>query len=165
MTAKELIARLWGPGINSQSRAGHLVELTAGTDAATFWEVFQMCWSTCDDTWRWQRDLLTLLRRHQPFEAHATEDHRAFLQSLPDPVRLYRGATRLRTRGMSWSTDRAVAEAFARGHRGITLTDAVTVEANVPLSSILAVDLSREEAEVLVDPRRLPKRIERAAEN
>jgi hypothetical protein len=74
-------------------------------------------------------------------------------------IAVYRGCSRRRTRSISWTTNRAVAERFAHGHRGIPVPDAVIAEALVPKASILAVDSSRGEMEVLLDLVKLPKRL------
>jgi len=57
-------------------------------------------------------------------------------------------------RGLSWTTDLEVARGFAAGKRGVnrhpTLASAV-----IPKEHVLALFLSRQEQEVIVDPRRL----------
>jgi hypothetical protein len=69
---------------------------------------------------------------------------------------IFRGApTATRGRGMSWTTDRGVADWFRDRwiDRGVR---ASTWQVNVPPSAVLAFDDERDEAEVIVDPDRLP---------
>jgi non-ribosomal peptide synthetase component F len=47
-----------------------------------------------------------------------------------------------------------VAEGFARGHRGIVVSDPVIATAQVYKRDILAIFIERKESEVLIDPRR-----------
>jgi len=81
----------------------------------------------------------------------------AFYDSLPDEVAVYRGCSRPRMSAISWTTDRQVADIFARGHRGIRVPDPVIASAVIPKSAIFTVVTSRNESEVIVDPRRLRK--------
>ncbi len=82
-------------------------------------------------------------------------DARGFFDSLPDLVTIYRGCNRSRVRGISWTTDRAVAEAFWRGHRNIRWPDPVLAEAFVPKEAVFAPFVGRQESELVIDPRRL----------
>jgi hypothetical protein len=59
---------------------------------------------------------------------------------------------------MSWTLDRKVAEAFARGHR-VLVDDPVVAEAVVEREAVFAVLHERQESELLIDPRRLRKLI------
>ena len=68
---------------------------------------------------------------------------------------MHRGCSRPRVRGVSWTTDRAVAKTFARGHRGIRLPEPVVATAMVPKAAIFATFTERNESEIVLDPRRL----------
>jgi hypothetical protein len=69
-------------------------------------------------------------------------------------VKVYRGTSRVRAAGISWTTSKDVAEAFARGHHGIVVPDPVIATAQVDKRDILAILVERKESEVLIDPRR-----------
>ena len=96
-------------------------------DAKVFWPAFLDAWPNCDDTWPWQKHLLEVLGwfgLEWPGSEFLEPDAHAFFDFLPDPVTIFRGCSRPRVRGVSWTTDKAVAEAFACGHRGIRFQDA-----------------------------------------
>lgn len=156
LTAQGIINIIWGPGINSEDRAHHLLALLKRAETSVFWGAMQMCWPTCDDTWTYRREFVKLLRQHQPFAAYVSDKNRLFFDSLPAEVTVYRGASFRRARGMSWSTSREVAEGFARGHRGITVPDAMLATLIIPKADVLMASVSRQEHEILLDPDRLP---------
>ena len=82
------------------------------------------------------------------------EDEYLAYQSLPDTVTVYRGVTSLNAdniRALSWTLDYEKAEWFA--HR--FGEDGTVYEAQIDKEHILALFLSRGEAEVIVDPRQL----------
>lgn len=54
--------------------------------------------------------------------------------------------------GISWTSDRSVAESFANGHRSIPVTSPVIVSAMCQKSSVLLAINDREEFEIVVDP-------------
>jgi hypothetical protein len=139
---------VFGPGVNSDTRLDHLMGLIWNQPADVFWPALADTWPMCDDTWWLRRDLLTLMSRQQT---------RPPIAGLSFPLTIYRGGTRSRVRGLSWTTSRAVAEKFAHGHRGIRVPDPVIAEAVVEQAAVfLAID-GRNESEVLIDPRRLRK--------
>lgn len=80
-----------------------------------------------------------------------------FFTALPDPVVIYRGCQETRIRGLSWTTERAVAERFARGHRSIAVSNPVVVRAEIPKTAVFFAVTDREEAELIIEPRRLRK--------
>ena len=122
-----------------------------------FWPAFLDAWPNCDDTWPWQKHLLEVLGwfgLEWPGSEFLEPDAHAFFDFLPDPVTIFRGCSRPRVRGVSWTTDKAVAEAFACGHRGIRVPDPVLAEALVPKEAVFAAFVGREESELVIDPRR-----------
>jgi hypothetical protein len=118
-----------------------------------FWPVFCDCWSRCDDTWYLQPYLIPALRNHAP--AILSEDEQKIFDALPDRVRVYRGCSRERINGASWTTDRSVAENFARGHRMIPVPDPVVATGIIAKVDIFMTHSRRNEDEVLLDPDRL----------
>ena len=52
-----------------------------------------------------------------------------------------------------------MASKFAKGHRFIRVPDPVIVQAVVPKEAIFTVFTERKESEILLDPRRLPRRL------
>jgi hypothetical protein len=118
-----------------------------------FWPVFCFHWSHCDDTWYLQHYLILALRNHAP--AILSDDEQKSFDALPDPVRVYRGCSRERIKGVSWTTERSMAENFARGHRHIPVPDPVIATGMIAKSAIFMTNKQRGEDEVLLDPDRL----------
>lgn len=118
-----------------------------------FWPVFYDCWSRCDDTWHMQDYLIRALRHHAP--AILPEDEQKVFDALPDQVRVYRGCSRTRIMSASWTTERTMAENFARGHRFIPVPDPVIATGMIAKSDIFLTNNQRKEDEVLLDPYKL----------
>lgn len=157
MTVDEIIDRIFEIGVNSETRLSVMLNLIEDQPAAIVWPVFLRAWPICDATRYQRRDLLRLLRSLSSARDFFDADGATFFDRLPDPVTIYRGCSRPRVRGVSWTTDRDVAAGFARGHRGIRVPDSVVAQAAVPKEAVFAVFTDRNESEVLVDPRRLRK--------
>lgn len=135
-----------------------------------FWAMFYEVWNACDATWQYRHEVLGLLREHRDYchefgDFFGIVDHWdnpnevAFNESLPDRIRVYRGCSREQVRSLAWTTDYDVAWRFARGHRGAKTPDPVIAECVVPLHIVLATFAGREESEVILDFKRLPKKI------
>lgn len=158
--AKSIVERLYGIGVDSETRADVMLRLVRNQPADVFWSVFLDAWSLCDDTWSHQADLLKLLRRHReaaPVDRGINEADQRFFASLPDRVVVLRGCSQERVRGLSWTTDYDVAEGFAKGHRGKRVPCPVMAKAVVPKEAIFAVFTDRSESEIVLDPRRLSR--------
>jgi hypothetical protein len=145
---KRIRAQVFGPGIDSHTRLLALLRLIWDRPPEVFWPALIDTCDMCDDTW-WLRPLLLDLMRSQ--------QALPYVQPLQWPVQIYRGCSRPRVRGVSWTMDRKVAEGFARGHRGISVPDPVVAEAVVERVAVFAMLNEREESELLIDPRRLRK--------
>lgn len=146
---------------NSATRlAGMIERLEQIEDARVCIEVFHREWSVCDDTFPYRRKMIALLRkwrtrnghRHFPMDA----DARAFFDPLPETVRIYRGCSQRRIRGLSWTTRREVAERFARGHRNIEVPQPVIARALIDKTKgVFTAIADRGEGELIVLPRLL----------
>ena len=155
MNADEIIEWIYR-STGSHCRTGAMLDRLVGVDTPTFWQVFLDLWNVCDDTWEHRADLLATLRSHSliaPAIKYMTGADRAFASSLPEPVKVWRGCCRERVRGLAWTTDRAVAERFARGHRGIPVPDPVVAEATIARAGVFFVSTERKESEIVLDPR------------
>lgn len=96
-----------------------------------------------------------LFRKCDP-SALMTPDERDELAQLPDPITIYRGIRKdsKKIKGMSWTTDPAVAEWFS--HRfSSENTKGDIYQATIPKSDVLAYFKARREEEIVVDTRRL----------
>ena len=142
--------------MSSAERAAELVPLIKNEPPEIFWPIFLRNWPHCDAAWESQQLLVPILRRVGPcpreiYAEHAEHGGR-FWSALPDDLTLYRGCSRSHVEAISWTTNRSVAEDFARGHRGIAVPDPVIVAATVARKHVFAVIYNRSEAEVLLDP-------------
>ncbi|HXH00318.1 MAG TPA: hypothetical protein VNI79_07900 [Sphingomicrobium sp.] len=158
LTDDEIMRALWGPGIESTDSIEHMLRLLnkAETDEL-FWRVFQIGWSSCDDTWSWRSWVLNLLTRRGTVAPFLSGKDKVFYDSLPDLVTIYRGGSAERVRGLAWTTDRNTVAGFARGHRGIAVPNAVIAIAVVEKDAVFTVATDRDEQEVIVNYRRLRK--------
>ncbi len=71
-------------------------------------------------------------------------------------MRVYRGSTWGRRRGMSWTEDRERAEWFADRWNARRTGTALVFKIMVEPEAVLALLADRDEAEVVVDPAMLP---------
>ena len=146
---------LFGPGVDSGSRLGKMLDLIEGESPSVFWPVFLDAWDMCDNTLGEDvRTAIALLEAHEtePSLRSLNPEARAFYDGLPDPVELWRGCARDYAHGFSWTVDRSIAEGFARGHRMIKVPDPVIARiAAAPKESIWAVFTERNEGEVLLN--------------
>ena len=80
-----------------------------------------------------------------------------FFEALPPCVTVWRGCEGGRERGISWTTDQAIATQFAWGKRCINKSMAMLVRAEISKQHIFAVFTRRQESELALDYRRLRK--------
>jgi hypothetical protein len=114
----------------SHERTGAMCKLISHEPAEIFWPVFIWNWPHCDATWKWRTQLVETLQRvgpcSQEYYRKYGGDRGEFFDSLPDQTIVYRGAPRSRIHGaVSWTTDKAIAQGFAQGHRGIAVPNPV----------------------------------------
>jgi hypothetical protein len=78
-------------------------------------------------------------------------DDRATFDALPlVGIHVYRGQDQSASVGLSWTSDRKVAEGFARGHRGMYNPKPVILERVIGKKDIAFTQTDREEAEVVL---------------
>jgi hypothetical protein len=143
-----------GPATNgSAGRLNVMLRCLNRAPPEVFWPVFLKAWPNCDGTWAQKERLLARLRRQGSGVDHLPERTREWLGTLQYPITIYRGCSRGRSRGLSWTTDRDVALSFAREHRGMAVPDAVIVTAMVSKADVFAAFLERDESELLVEPK------------
>jgi hypothetical protein len=141
---------------NSPERAAKLVPLIENEPPEIFWPIFLSEWTSCDAAWRWQQKLIPILRRVRPcpreiYLEHA-KDNGQFWSSLPDDLTLYRGCSRAHVNAISWTTNRSIAEGFAKGHRFIPVPDAAIATATIRKADIFAATDDRKESEIICLP-------------
>ncbi|WP_409188491.1 hypothetical protein [Bradyrhizobium sp. RDM4] len=154
--AEKITKKLCGPGVNSTNRLSAILALTAFEEPKVFWQVFHENWSGCDNTWVLQDEILDALEWFGLDGVDMTDEQLAFLSGLATDrysrITVYRGCSRERIRGLSWTTNAKIAQEFARGHRGIGVPDPVVVKAKVRKSNVITVISNREEEEVILNP-------------
>jgi len=143
----------------SDNRLSTLLSLIEDAHSKLFWPALIRNWSGCDDTWRTTTRLLGAMQAHERFprQGFYSEEQRVFYDSLPDSVEVFRGCSLPRLRGISWTTDRAISESFARGHRSIRVPEPVVASAVIPKKEIFFVATDRQESEIVLNPDRLRK--------
>jgi hypothetical protein len=145
---------------DSHKRTERLVRvMTMMTAADRQLRIFLAMGSVCDAPWHFRRHLAGLLRRarakvelSEVLEPAALKWHDA----LPATVEVNRGCERRRERGLSWTTDRTVAEGFAQGKRWVNRWPTLA-RAQVLKQHIFAVFVDRKESEIVLDPRGLQR--------
>ena len=144
--------------LNSEQRIAELVPLIEGEAPEIFWPIFLGAWPVCDKAYGWNYRLVEKFRRVGSCPPEMLDDDsKEFYDDLPNKIEVYRGASRSRIDGaISWTTDRKIAERFARGHRGIAVPDPVIATGIIRKAQIFAAINDRQENEVLC----LPKIIE-----
>ncbi len=111
----------------------------------------------CDARWLNRSSIAECLRKacaEVLLADFLTPEPRCFYDALANIVEIWRGCERGRERGLSWTTDRAVAEGFAAGRRCVNKVPTL-LRAEIPKQHIFAVFVERMESEIVVDPRRL----------
>jgi hypothetical protein len=120
-------------------------------------ETFLAWWNMCDAPWS-VRTPLTGILKEACAEVRMPDllppIARSFCDELPALAPVWRGCERGRERGMSWTTDRSVAERFAIGQRCVNKTPTL-VSAKIPKQHILGVFVDRNEKEIVLNFRRL----------
>jgi hypothetical protein len=115
--------------------------------------------NVCDAPWAQRSHFAEMLREacsQTSLAALLDEPELEFYRSLPDDVIIWRGCELGRERGLSWTTQWRLAEKFSRGVRCRNARPTL-VEAVISKRHVLAVFVSRNEFEIVVDPRRLRK--------
>lgn len=141
---------LFGPqGGNSTSRAHKVVAWARSlgdVDGKAFWEVMVEAWLTFD--------LIPHKEFVRLFKRFATS---APSVDLPESMTVYRGQSADAPKGLSWTLNRAVAESFARGHRGILNRNPVVLELEVTRDQVAMFINDRDEDEVVL--KSIPARV------
>ena len=85
---------------------------------------------------------------------YCTKKQQKFFDSLPQYVTIYRGCTKdevdSEDYGISWTTDKKVAEFFAKEYIRRDTKNGVVIESTIPKADIFGVMLNRNESEVIV---------------
>jgi hypothetical protein len=133
-----------------------LIRILAVMPRSRFWPTLLENYVACDHPWRGRRSLLALMRSNakpHPIEFFPASE-RAWFETQPKIIEVYRGCNRGFPRGISWTIDEDIAEGFARGKRCHN-ADPVVMKARIHKGAVFGVLFERREHEILIDPRRL----------
>ncbi|MGR3815198.1 MAG: hypothetical protein ACU0AU_13965 [Cognatishimia activa] len=159
----------FGIGINSGDRIDALMDILWGPvgvaqnhQPEAAYQIFKAVWPSCDNT---SHELDRITKTLKLFK-DATINPRDFLEGddlewfdkLPDTFTAFRGWPHefdfnyARIMGVSWTTNREVAEGFAKGHRGLTSKHPHVFEMKVRKDRIFCATNDREEFEIVINP-------------
>jgi hypothetical protein len=141
--------------LSSKDRLSCVLSLIEFAAPEIFWPALMETWPGCDATWDARTRLLQALHGMESAVPFFSQGQRAFFDALPAQVKVFRGCSRPRLRGVAWTTDRTVAEGFAKGHRTLRVSESVVVSAIIPKEFIFFITNDRNEKEVVLNPRRL----------
>lgn len=158
--AQQIAASFWRELAiyGSHERAGPLLERLNVMPINLFWLVFQRNWQTCDDLCPHTRRYIQILNYAKRWKAkshdYLSTSVREWFDGLPDPIPVYRGGSFLTKNGLSWTTDRAIAEGFARGHRTIPVPMPIIATGMVAKNDIFTA-IGGKECEIVLNPKNL----------
>jgi hypothetical protein len=155
----ELIFRLTGM-VGSARRLRLFLDIGSHIiQPETFWPAFHEVWTGCDDTWLLRDKLyptLTRFKNDHPTPCDSLVEANAdFFRGLPASINVYRGCSRNRVRGFSWTIDRQIGIGFSTGHRGIKVPNPVICSAMIKKCDVFSASVDREEQELVVDYKKL----------
>jgi hypothetical protein len=117
-----------------------------------FWRAFLPLWPSCGVSFH-QDELLKLLRRNAPAHPFFNAGQAAFFEALPPTVTIFRGCSRDRRHGLSWSTSHKIADELGRYLHGYGITVPIeVVTSRVRREDIIAVFSDDGAQEILIDP-------------
>jgi hypothetical protein len=143
------------PGVSSTNRADVIADILEAfaLPSSHQWAALHEGWTMCDAVTPEQVDrIFSCFTFDTLGTAHLAAEERAFFDGLPEVVEVFRGASPDRKRGYAWTTDEAVAERFARGHRGIAVPEGTIYRGTIEKARIWTVFTERGEAEILSAP-------------
>lgn len=141
---------------DSYTRLPTLLERGALLSDRDFFALLGDWWDMCDNVAEYSDELADAIGSRRPVDVGATifemmnEVETATFNSLPPEVTIYRGCYAHNKYGLSWSTERAVAERFPFLHRYRHPGRPLLVKAVVRRERITAMKLGRDESEIIL---------------
>jgi hypothetical protein len=116
-----------------------------------YWKLLSEIWTDTENQWQGLAKLKKLLASPRPNRHYLmNEEEFNLLQSLPDEVTIYRGCQPgINENGLSWTTDKAKAEFFAKRFS----KEGIILEKTISKSDIIALLTGRGESEVIYEER------------
>lgn len=135
---------------DSYSRLGAFLELNWIVTGDTM-PLLGKHWSSFDNVSEYYNELSDLFSAYDwPINALMDKDERAKLAGMPDEFIVYRGCYQHNKDGVSWTTNREVAERFPTLNRYKQEGQPLLVKARVKKCDVVAMKLDRDEDEVIV---------------
>ena len=150
----ESIAEAIWTSTNSTRRLEALLERVQTMECNQGYQLFKLIWPTCDATGphaKLASEYLNSCLDDVELAEHLTKEECQWYDTLPDYIRVYRGADTQSLYGLSWTTNKETALQFARGHRGIFNEAPALLSGFIRKYNILMADNSRKEFELLTD--------------
>lgn len=123
---------------------------------ATYWDMLADIWIDSENIRQNPRVWQSLLSAKRPNrEAMMNSSERDELANMPDTIKVFQGHTTDRDDGWSWTVKRPTAEWFARRFASMETGQPVITIGQVKKANVLAYLNGRNEAEILVDRRKV----------
>jgi hypothetical protein len=118
-----------------------------------YWDLLAAIWSDSENIWQigYKRVRRFLSRHPEHRGCFMDEDEKKLLKKLPSQIRVFRGHQKPNQKGFSWTLAYTTAKWF--GRRYATAGHARVSQGVVQKSDIIGLVLSRNEMEIVVDPR------------
>ncbi len=134
----------------STERPWLVLDLVDRMSPSVFWRVIHREWCGFDRIPHQQYAVcFSMFRPYWQAEFMLTEDAAQY-EKLPDEIRIYRGQSIADPIGLSWTLEKTVAECFARGHRGLLVSNPVILEATVAKTDVAGFYQERQESEIVL---------------
>jgi hypothetical protein len=138
---------------SSERRLFEMIKALGDQPPGVFWPVWLLEWPSIDYSADFHYILPGLFKRKGPAHAYYGDEAKQVYDSLPGTITVYRGCDRRFVGGVSWSTEREIAEFFGTGGRYGRPDDPVIVTATIPKSSPDLFYVSPGESEIVCLPR------------
>ena len=104
---------------NSYNRMGTLLDAYPLLERECFFKALGRHWCCSDNIWEHKDQLSQILGKasREELDLMMEPDELAALAKMPAIIKIYRGCYEINKDGLSWSTDRAIAERFTTLHR------------------------------------------------
>lgn len=134
----------------SHERADEFLDLVEDMDGEQFWTILHSQWSGFDAIDHFRMEQVINAFGCDWSVEYLDEVDRAFYDTLPEMVTIYRGQSAQSMLGLAWTTDYEVAKGFALGHRGYCCPDPVIIKGTIAKRDVAGAYANREESEILL---------------
>lgn len=133
------------------------------SSAEVLWRLLHREWSAFDKIPHREFGAILRIMRDSWREDYFSSEDRAFYNSLPDEIEIWRGQQVNESKGLSWTTNRDVAIKFAKGTRFGPTPSPLLLRGRIHKKHVALTPQDREESEVVLFDVRNVRRLEREA--